>query len=116
MYPHKPSLLAEAALLRRQQQQQQRRTSGPPSAWALHNGDGDGDVLNGDDCDVTGVPGIRRDREGISLYGPDNKYRMNLREPWRMTANLRAWERQQGEKVRPVVWGCKDVQGILSNV
>lgn len=93
MYPHKPALLAEAALLR---QQQQRRTSGSPSAWALHDGIGDGD---GDDCYVAGVAGIRRDRKGTSLYGPDNKYRMNLREPWRMTVNLRARERQQGEKV-----------------
>lgn len=103
MYPHKPALLAETALLRQQQQQQ--RTSGPPSVWALHdgNGDGDSDVLNGDDCYVAGVADIRRDRKGMSLYGPDNKYRMNLREPWRMTTNLRARERQQGEKVRPMV-------------
>ena len=34
-----------------------------------------------------------------ALYGPGNKYRLGVREPWRMTAELRARERAQADKV-----------------
>lgn len=34
-----------------------------------------------------------------ALYGPGNKYRLGVREPWRMTAKLRARERAQADKV-----------------
>lgn len=34
-----------------------------------------------------------------TLYGPGNKYRLNVREPSRMTSDLRAREREQGDKV-----------------
>lgn len=35
-----------------------------------------------------------------ALYGPGNKYRLNIREPGRMAAELRVREREQAKKVQ----------------
>lgn len=98
---HKPTLVAEAALMQAESggahDEPVRSFSGCPSS-------------NGGSMAFTRKPEaddhLRRDGEGgvqstgAALYGPANKYRMSVREPWRITADLRAKEREQDERVR----------------
>ncbi|CAM9186727.1 unnamed protein product, partial [Ectocarpus sp. 12 AP-2014] len=72
---HKPTLLAEAALLH----------TNAEGGVALRDGGG---------CAGSGERGAA----AAGLYGPGNRYRLSVREPARMTAELRAREREQEER------------------
>lgn len=73
---HKPTLLAEAALLH----------TDVEGGAASRDGGG---------CAGSGERGAA----AADLYGPGNRYRLSVREPARMTAELRAREREQEERV-----------------
>ncbi|CBJ29035.1 hypothetical protein Esi_0133_0021 [Ectocarpus siliculosus] len=72
---HKPTLLAEAALLHT-------------------DAEGAGASRDGGGCAGSGGRGAA----AAGLYGPGNRYRLSVREPARMTAELRAREREQEER------------------
>ncbi|CAM9623371.1 unnamed protein product, partial [Ectocarpus sp. 12 AP-2014] len=72
---HKPTLLAEAALLHT-------------------NAEGGAASRDGGGCAGSGERGAA----AADLYGPGNRYRLSVREPARMTAELRAREREQEER------------------
>lgn len=97
---HKPVLVAEAALL----QGREHRPRGAPGLSAGTSRADGGDCNRGTgngNVDSRGRPDVAAGAcPAATLYGPDNKYRLNVREPSRMTAELRAREREQGEKVR----------------
>lgn len=91
---HKPALLAEQALSRNQQQQQVCATPGMHSDMSSER------AYRRAGAKQVDSRGRRNGRgAAAALYGPDNKYRLNVREPARMTAELRAREREHGEKV-----------------
>ncbi|CAN0387523.1 unnamed protein product, partial [Ectocarpus sp. 8 AP-2014] len=73
---HKPTLLAEVALLH----------TGAEGGEASRDGGG---------CAGSGGRGAA----AADLYGPGNRYRLSVLEPARMTAELRAREREQEERV-----------------
>lgn len=97
MCSHKPVLLAEAALLQAQSQGTPGRSAG--SSYGAHVGASRNGEIGGGRGGGTG----RREGAGVAfadLYGPGNKYRLCVREPSKMVAELRARERERAEKVR----------------
>lgn len=101
---HKPILLAEQALSRDNHQQK------VVAMVELHK-DMSGDKAY-ERARVKRVDSHRRckGREAaVTLYGPGNKYRLNVLEPARMTAELRAREREHGEQVRRTECTCRQL-------
>ena len=99
-YSHTPLLRAEAALLKGQAEGAPNPSVRSPrggvaiSSSGACEGAGAAKQLAGRGPRLVGGGG-----DAAALYGPGNKYRLGVLEPQKMTADLRARERVQADKV-----------------